>query len=405
MDILIDTSTVRNNAEQLKTYMRNLSDKRERLESIQKQLDYEVKYKRNIVDSINSLQIRILKVEERIEKIQYLLLFAATNYESAEKTVVKLLKVLDDNLIGIGIEGCSNDGSGKSNKETKKVIPLIRGAEIVIDTTVVERVVGATYGLVRGIISEVKDSNLIDSFVDGLLGVSSSKSLFSKKDKVKTKVGNVTLGCKTSEDVLGYKAGISTSVSGKLSDGSVGVATKGEASAYLAKEKVEFNAGIASTSSEVTVGNVGASGEVRAGLVKDGEFAPEATVKIGARAQGITRNVENKVGNDTYDVHTGAKGTVGSAEAEAGCAIGVNGVGAKAKAGAAVFKGEVKSGFTLFGIKIDLSIEGEAIGVGAKAEAGIMKSTNSSGEETTTLNIGGKITAFVGAGLNLKISW
>lgn len=83
MEILIDTNTVRSNAEQLKSYMRNLADKRERLESIQKQLDYEVKYKRNIVDSMNSLQIRILKVEERMEKIQYLLLFASTNYENA----------------------------------------------------------------------------------------------------------------------------------------------------------------------------------------------------------------------------------------------------------------------------------------------------------------------------------
>lgn len=73
MEILIDTNNVRSNSEQLKSYMRNLADKRERLESIQKQLDYEVKYKRNIVDSMNSLQIRILKVEERMEKIQYLL--------------------------------------------------------------------------------------------------------------------------------------------------------------------------------------------------------------------------------------------------------------------------------------------------------------------------------------------
>ena len=52
-----------------------------------------------------------------------------------------------------------------------------------------------------------------------------------------------------------------------------------------------------------------------------------------------------------------------------------------------------------------MGIEGEAIGIGAKAEAGITKSTNSSGEEITTLDMGAKITALAGLGLNLKISW
>ena len=192
MEILIDTNTVRSNSEQLKSYMRNLADKRERLESIQKQLDYEVKYKRNIVDSMNSLQIRILKVEERMEKIQYLLLFASTNYENAEKTVVKLLKVLDENLMG-GIENYSNDNSSKPKKKTKKkkklfdknlikiavgvtvigvsiiAIPVTGGSSIAIGAAVGATVVGGSAGVVSGIISEKKGGNFIDGFANGLM--------------------------------------------------------------------------------------------------------------------------------------------------------------------------------------------------------------------------------------------
>jgi len=74
----------------------------------------------------------------------------------------------------------------------------------------------------------------------------------------------------------------------------------------------------------------------------------------------------------------------------------MDGIGVGAGASAAVFKGEVKQGFTLFGVNFDVTAEGEALAVGAKANLGI---------DDNSFELGGKLSALAGLGLNLKINW
>lgn len=71
-------------------------------------------------------------------------------------------------------------------------------------------------------------------------------------------------------------------------------------------------------------------------------------------------------------MHGSADGSVLGAKAEAGAGVTVNengssSVKAKAEAEAYVAKGEVSGGFTIFGVDIDLGVEGM---VGVQAEAG-----------------------------------
>lgn len=193
MEILIDTNTVRSNAERLRSYTESLSDKRDSLERIQKKLTSEIKYKSNIVDSINSLEIRILKVEHRLEKVQNLLFFASTSYERAEKTVVNLLNILNENLMGGSVQDYNSGGSEKKKKKKKKkkklidknfikiavgvvvigvsviAIPVTGGSSIAIGAAVGATVVGGSAGVVSGIISEKKGGSFVDGFANGFM--------------------------------------------------------------------------------------------------------------------------------------------------------------------------------------------------------------------------------------------
>ena len=92
MDILIDTNSIRAKATELERLMKELDRKNDSLDKIKKQLDYEVKCKSNISNSISNIKMRISIVEDRIGKINYLLLFVATSYENAERSLTKLTK-------------------------------------------------------------------------------------------------------------------------------------------------------------------------------------------------------------------------------------------------------------------------------------------------------------------------
>lgn len=104
MEILIDTSSIKSRVDEIEKIKRELFKKRDILEEIQQSLNDEIKYKNNIYKSISDLKIRITNVEDRIGNIKYLLLFAAERYEDAERSVLKLLKELLDNLRAMGFE-------------------------------------------------------------------------------------------------------------------------------------------------------------------------------------------------------------------------------------------------------------------------------------------------------------
>lgn len=181
-----------------------------------------------------------------------------------------------------------------------------------------------------------------------------------------------------------------------LKNGEFGITTKGELSGYVAKGQVEGQIGLLSGSAEVTAITGAVSGEAKAVLFENGVFNPELKLKAGAEATGLKGSVDTKFGTDDFNVHAGAEGSVGTASAEAEFAISKSGASLSAEAGAAVFKGEVKSGFEIFGITVDLSVEGEALAVGAKFEAGV---------DEDSIELGGKLSFLAGLGGKIKISW
>ena len=60
MDILIDTNSIRAKATELERLMKELDRKNDSLDKIKKQLDYEVKCKSNISNSISNIKMRII---------------------------------------------------------------------------------------------------------------------------------------------------------------------------------------------------------------------------------------------------------------------------------------------------------------------------------------------------------
>ena len=116
MEILIETSSVRAKASELEKLIKEVVDKRNTLETIQRRLDNEIKYKSNIGNSINSVKLRMSIVESRMRKINSLLLLSANSYESTEKKVVSASSKLVDKLKGLNV-GAVTVSEAKSEKK------------------------------------------------------------------------------------------------------------------------------------------------------------------------------------------------------------------------------------------------------------------------------------------------
>ena len=149
-----------------------------------------------------------------------------------------------------------------------------------------------------------------------------------------------------------------------------------EGSAAVLTGKVEKEGKYAAGSAEASFLKV--EGEASIGVSnsyseKDGEGEVSTIgAKASVSANVLTGEAEGRLGLEDMNVHGGAEGSLvgAGAEAEAGITYGANGE-FKAKAGAEaeayLAKGEVKGGFTIFGIDIEVGAEG-MIGVQAEAE-------------------------------------
>lgn len=193
-----------------------------------------------------------------------------------------------------------------------------------------------------------------------------------------------------------------------IQKGDAGVEKSVEAEGHLAKGKLKGNIGLLGGEIGGSVGNVGATGKVGASLFKDGKFSPALEAKLKAEASAAKGDASLSVGNDEFDAHGKASGTLLGAEAEIGGSAGMitykdgtstkTELGVKGKVGAEAYvaQGKLSGGFKIFGIKIDLGIEGKAGGAGVSAEGRV-----------TTGGVSGKIGAGLGlgAGLELSIDW
>ncbi len=165
----------------------------------------------------------------------------------------------------------------------------------------------------------------------------------------------------------------------------------------VAKYKKSAKSGLFTAGLEASAftGKIGA--KATCSLFKNGKFEPKIGIGANAEAKGLNAKVSGKFGNEDFDAHANAEGTVGYAKAEAGLDFDIRKgkFGGKAEVGAAVFKGKATGGFKFFGHSVDFSIEGEALSVGANAEFGVDKDS---------VTIGGKLSALVGLGFRIKIS-
>ena len=148
-----------------------------------------------------------------------------------------------------------------------------------------------------------------------------------------------------------------------------------------------------------------ASGAIGATLYQDGKLNPTLYAKASVEGEVLKGKAEAHFGSDDYNEHVSAEGKVLEAKAGAEGGIGAvsftdnagntqSGYGAYGKVGAEAYvaKGEIKGGYTIAGIKIDVSIGGGIGGASATV-----------GGAVTTTGASGKIGLGVVAGLELGI--
>lgn len=158
---------------------------------------------------------------------------------------------------------------------------------------------------------------------------------------------------------------------------------------------------------KVLTGSV--SGSVEASLMKDGQLAPSLQAKLKAEGSVLHGEDTMRYGSEENNLHLHGEGDVLHGEAEGSIGIGklthvnqdgtVNtayGAEAKVSAEGYALSGEVSGGFTLFGIKFDATLEGNAFGAGVEAGASL-----------TTNSASGKIGAglIFGAGVEFSVDW
>ena len=207
-------------------------------------------------------------------------------------------------------------------------------------------------------------------------------------------------GGTSSEMDIGHtegKAGIKIYSKGKKGE-QEGLGIEGEVSGEIdiLRKEDKISGKYGEASNELKIGKIGAKGAIGATLFKNGKFDPSLKAEAKAEAVGVEDKVKGRLGSKDNNVHAEAKGQVGYAGAEAKASISKKGIEAKAGAEAYVAKGEVKGGFNLFGIKVDIGVEGKALGAGASAE---FKGGKSSTSGSIDLGLG------LGAGVKWDVDW
>lgn len=177
---------------------------------------------------------------------------------------------------------------------------------------------------------------------------------------------------------------------------SIGVGASGEVSFTAVSGKAKSALGILQSEIEGSAGKVAVSGKTQAVLWKNGNFDPSVEASVKAQAEGLSVKQSIQAGAEKFNYHGSGEATLGYAEAKAGVKLGSDGISAEAKAGAYAAKGKVTSGFTIFGIKIDVEAEGKlggaSIGVGADIS-------------DREISLGGELGLIAGLGLKIKIGW
>lgn len=275
--------------------------------------------------------------------------------------------------------------------------------EKILDTTGVTAVGVAGSTLFKGFRDLGSFENAIKTlFKDGkIAGSLAEGSVF-----MNGQLAGIDVGMNAKGDVLGASVTTGGKAKWDLEKGDVGIEGNIKAEVHLASGELEANVGYLNGKIEGKIGSAEAQGSLGATLWKDGKFAPSIGVEGKASAKVAEGGVEASFGSDNYNVHSSAEGSVLGAEAEASAKAGVitykdkdgtikTKYGAEAKVGAEAYlaQGEVKTGFTLFGIEVNASVEGKVGGGGAAA-----------GGEVTSGGVGASLDLGLGVGVGVDIS-
>lgn len=183
------------------------------------------------------------------------------------------------------------------------------------------------------------------------------------------------------------------SSSATIDENGIKAKASGKAEGWLLKSEVKQQVGDATLESETELLDVYAKGEA---------FAKFSGDDIGVGLMGavggslLQTTVKGQLGSDDYNVHAAATGKVMTAEAKAEGYVGTDGLKAKASAEVCAVKGEVKTGITIMGVKIDATVEGKAGALGG--EAGIEATS-----EGVSANVGAS--ALLGIELKVNVDW
>ena len=356
------------------------------LNSVRSRIDTRVLNRNNLFSRLQSASSQLSLIENRITRIKTTVENGASSYSAVDKKLRLLANNLLGEIVNVGAIGC---GSG--------------------------------IGLVASFLSDqAKSKTTLDK-----KGDNDGDSTFTKilKDdwklegavlSGKTATAGEFLGFETSGEAEGELIGGSIETKSKakwnLKKGDAGIEKSVEAEGHLAKGKLKGNIGLLGGEIGGSVGNVGATGKLGVSLYKDGKLSPALEAKLKAEASVAKGDASVSFGDEEFDAHAKASGTLLGAEAQASGAVGVIktidentknvktefGVKGKVSAEAYAAQGKLSGGFKIFGIKIDIGIEGKAGGAGIALEG-----------KATTGGVSGKIGAGLGlgAGLELSIDW
>ena len=165
-------------------------------------------------------------------------------------------------------------------------------------------------------------------------------------------------------------------------DLSIGKYIEGSAHIYNYNKSVKKWDDKISGSVNVDVGKLTVKGGASLSLIPKDGLVPTVGLDVSATFNALSFSAKGKIGVDDLNISGDAKLDVGVASANAGVGLGkikykrddgkeVEGYGVKAEAGAevAAVKGTVKTGFSIFGIKIGVKVTGTAASIGATASA------------------------------------
>ena len=225
-------------------------------------------------------------------------------------------------------------------------------------------------------------------------------SLLGAQSEIETSILGIGVGAAAAAGLYNISGELKPEMEWKVSEGEAKIGVSAGLDASLVSANVEGNVGYLSAGAEVNVGHAAGTGAIGATLFTGGVLTPALYAGVEGKASAVDGKVSAQFGTDDFNRHAEAKGALLTAEGKAGFQAGVitdeNGdkkYGVKTEVGAEAYlaKGEVTGGFTLFGIKIDGTIEGKAGGAGVKA-----------GGEVSTGAVEGELGLGLGLGVGVK---